>query len=60
MEPARESYSQKVSEGYHFLFGKDSFSAPGNAASVGGKFIQPAAFPSASYGAHCHQEAYRQ
>jgi Flp pilus assembly protein TadD len=59
-DSSRDAYSRQIDQSYNFLFGKDKFSAPGNAASVDGKFIQPGAFPSATYCAHCHQEAYSQ
>ena len=54
------SYSEQVRQSYHFLFGKDNFSLPGNAATVNNEFIRPGAFPTAEYCAHCHEEAYQQ
>ncbi len=56
----RKSYADKIRENYNFAFGKDQLSIPGNAAIEGNNFIQPGAFPSATYCAHCHQEAYSQ
>ena len=56
----RKSYAAAVRETYNFRFGKDNLSAPGNAAVDGDDFIQPEAFPSATYCAHCHEEAYSQ
>ncbi len=35
-----------------------NFSAPGNAMTETGGFIQPGAFPNATYCAHCHPQAY--
>ncbi len=55
-----DAYSRQVHETYNYRFGKDKISAPGNAASVGNTFIQPGAFPTAQYCAHCHEEAYSQ
>jgi hypothetical protein len=56
----RKNYADKIRENYNFAFGKDQLSIPGNAAVEGNNFIQPGAFPSATYCAHCHQEAYSQ
>jgi Tfp pilus assembly protein PilF len=57
---SRQAYSDQIQQHYRFAFGKDQISAPGNAAAEGGGFLPPNAFPSASYCAHCHQEAYHQ
>lgn len=54
-----DAYSKKVQDTYNFRFGK-TLSAPGNAVTINNQFIQPGAFPNASYCAHCHQEAYSQ
>ena len=54
------NYSSKVRQTYSFRFGKNKVSAPGNAALEGSDFIQPGAFPTAEYCAHCHQQAYQQ
>ena len=56
---ARADYAHKIRENYNFRFGND-ISAPGNASMEGNDFIQPGAFPNATYCAHCHQEAYSQ
>src|SRR5271165_1420171 len=56
----RHLYAERISQTYNFGFGKGNISTPGNAAVEGGEFIQPGAFPKASYCAHCHEEAYRQ
>ncbi len=56
----RQEYSTKLRENYNFHFGKDNIAAPGNAAIEDNQFIQPSAFPSASYCAHCHPQAYSQ
>jgi tetratricopeptide (TPR) repeat protein len=45
---------------YSYRFGRDSISAPGNARSETGSFIEPGAFPQAEYCAHCHPQAYEQ
>jgi Tfp pilus assembly protein PilF len=59
-ESTADKYSDQVRSSYNFLFGKDNFSLPGNAATVDNQFIQPGAFPSAEYCGHCHEEAYHQ
>jgi Flp pilus assembly protein TadD len=56
----RKSYDAKIRESYNFRFGSDKMTTPGNASVEGEGFIQPGAFPKASYCAHCHQEAYSQ
>jgi Flp pilus assembly protein TadD len=56
----RQNYDAKIRETYNFRFGADKTATPGNASVEGGGFIQPGAFPKASYCAHCHQEAYSQ
>jgi Flp pilus assembly protein TadD len=53
-------YSEETKKSYDFLFVKDNFSLPGNAATVGNQFIPPGAFPSAEYCGHCHEAAYQQ
>lgn len=55
-----KQYSDEIRQSFNFLFGRDNFSLPGNAATVDNQFIQPGAFPSAEYCAHCHEEAYQQ
>ncbi len=59
-EPGRKEYADKIRAGYNYRFGKSNISAPGNAAIEGDDFVQPGAFPTAEYCAHCHQEAYHQ
>ncbi|MBT9330857.1 tetratricopeptide repeat protein [Acidipila sp. 4G-K13] len=59
-EGDRKDYSEKISDAYNFRFGKDKPFIPGSAKVVGDEFIQPGAFPNASYCAHCHQEAWHQ
>jgi tetratricopeptide (TPR) repeat protein len=59
-DAARKQYSEKIASGYNYRFGKDIPFAPGNPEVQGGGFIQPGAFPDATYCAHCHQEAYHQ
>lgn len=54
----RKEYADKVRETYNFRFGKDHPSMPGSAAVEGNDFIQPGAFPKATYCAHCHEQAY--
>jgi tetratricopeptide (TPR) repeat protein len=56
----RKKYAAKIRETYNFQFGADQLSTPGNAAVAGNDFIQPTAFPSATYCGRCHQEAYSQ
>jgi len=56
----RKNYATKIRETYNFRFGADKLSTPGNAAVEGDDFIQPGAFPKATYCAHCHEEAYSQ
>jgi tetratricopeptide (TPR) repeat protein len=56
----RQQYSDNIAKTYNFRFGKDDPYAPGNAKVEGEGFIQPGAFPDASYCGHCHQEAYSQ
>ncbi|MGB7495352.1 MAG: tetratricopeptide repeat protein [Candidatus Acidiferrum sp.] len=55
-----QNYSDEIRKSFNFLFAKDDFSLPGNAATVGNQFIQPGAFPPAEYCGHCHEEAYHQ
>jgi Flp pilus assembly protein TadD len=57
---ARKTYSDATSTSYNFRFGKDKPFIPGNAKAEGDGFVQPGAFPNATYCAHCHQEAYHQ
>jgi Flp pilus assembly protein TadD len=57
-DPDRRHYSEKVRESYNFRFGPDKISTPGNAAIEGNDFIQPGAFPKATYCAVCHAQAY--
>src|SRR5271170_5047780 len=59
-ESDRKEYADKIRAGYNYRFGTDKLSAPGNAAIEGDDFVQPGAFPNATYCAHCHQEAYHQ
>jgi tetratricopeptide (TPR) repeat protein len=56
----RKAYAEKIRETYSFPFGKDKISMPGNAAAVGGDFLEASAFPDAAYCGHCHQEAYHE
>jgi Flp pilus assembly protein TadD len=56
----RKNYAAKIHETYNFRFGGDKLSTPGNAAVEGDDFMQPGAFPKATYCAHCHEEAYSQ
>jgi tetratricopeptide (TPR) repeat protein len=56
----RKEYDGKVRASYNFAFAKGDISTPGNAAVEGNEFIQPGAFPKATYCGHCHQEAYHQ
>jgi Flp pilus assembly protein TadD len=56
----RRNYAAKIRETYNFRFGGDKLTTPGNAAGEGDDFIQPGAFPKATYCAHCHEEAFSQ
>ncbi len=57
-EALRKQYSDKIGSTYNYRFGTDLPFAPGNPEVQGGGFIQPGAFPDATYCAHCHQQAY--
>jgi tetratricopeptide (TPR) repeat protein len=59
-EAQRKQYAEKVGKSYNFAFGKGKISVPGNGTVEGNTFLQPDAFPNASYCGHCHQEAYHQ
>lgn len=59
-ESQRKEYSEKVGASYNYRFGKELPFAPGNPEIEGKDFVQPGAFPDATYCAHCHQEAYHQ
>jgi tetratricopeptide (TPR) repeat protein len=54
----RKEYADKIRESYNFRFGKGDISTPGNAAVEGNDFIQPGAFPKATYCKTCHAQAY--
>jgi Tfp pilus assembly protein PilF len=56
----RKAYADHVRATYNYPFVQGSLSVPGNAAAEGGDFLEPSAFPTAEYCAHCHQEAYHQ
>ncbi|MBV9266208.1 MAG: tetratricopeptide repeat protein, partial [Acidobacteriaceae bacterium] len=58
VKTASNPYDAKIRETYLFRFGEGNFSAPGNAMTETGGFIQPGAFPNATYCAHCHPQAY--
>lgn len=60
MQSQRQAYSDKIASTYNFRFGKELPFAPGNPDLQGGGFIQPGAFPDATYCEHCHKEAYHQ
>ena len=57
-EAERKQYAEKIRENYNFHFGPDKISIPGNAAIEGNEFVQPGAFPKATYCAVCHAQAY--
>jgi Tfp pilus assembly protein PilF len=59
-ENGEQNYSDQIRKSYNFLFGKDNFSLPGNAATQNNEFIPAGAFPTAEYCGHCHEEAYHQ
>ncbi|MHB8303261.1 MAG: tetratricopeptide repeat protein [Acidobacteriaceae bacterium] len=56
----RAAYAAQISDTYKFPWGKEHPFWPSNAKIEGGTFIQPGAFPTAAYCAHCHEAAYRQ
>lgn len=56
----RKEYADKIRQTYNFRFGPENWALPGNASVVGNDFLQPGAFPKATYCAHCHPEAYNQ
>ena len=56
----RAAYAATVRKTYDFRFGAEHPFWPSNAQIVGNDFIQPGAFPTAEYCAHCHQDAYHQ
>ena len=56
----QQTYADTIRQTYNYPFGKDKPSAPGNAATEGGDFLNPTAFLSAEYCGHCHQEAFHQ
>jgi Flp pilus assembly protein TadD len=56
----RKEYSDAIRDSYNFRFGTDKPFLPGNPSVIGNDFIQPGAFPKATYCAHCHQQAYSQ
>ena len=56
--PERAAWADRVRKSYNFSILGDNISLPGNAAVEGGDFIQPGAFPTAEYCAHCHKQAY--
>ncbi len=60
LSPTRSAYTDFISRDYNFRFGEDHVSTPGNAVVEGGEFIEPGAFPSATYCGHCHQQAYHE
>ena len=56
----RSSYAAQIAKTYQFPWGKEHPFWPSNAQIQGGTFIQPGAFPTAAYCAHCHEAAYHQ
>jgi len=56
----RKQYADKIRQTYNFRFGTDKLFIPGTMLVEGDDFVQPGAFPNATYCAHCHQEAYHQ
>ena len=56
----RKEYADKIRESYNYHFGTDKPFLPGNPSVEGNDFLQPGAFPKATYCAHCHQQAYSQ
>lgn len=60
VEADREAHNARVTPTYDFHYGKKNPFTPGNIQVEGEGFLQPGAFPTAEYCAHCHQEAYSQ
>jgi tetratricopeptide (TPR) repeat protein len=60
LDADRKAHNGKVNPAYDFHYGKKNPFTPGNIEVEGEGFIQPGAFPTAEYCAHCHQEAYTQ
>jgi len=56
----RQAHNAKVVPAYNFHYGPKNPFLPGNVQVEGAGFIQPGAYPTAEYCAHCHQEAYTQ
>jgi tetratricopeptide (TPR) repeat protein len=56
----RSAYAAEIAKTYQFPWGKEHPFWPSNAQIEGGTFIQPGAFPTAAYCAHCHEAAYHQ
>ena len=59
-EKSEREYADKYARPITSASARTISSLPGNAAVEGDDFIQPGAFPNATYCAHCHQEAYSQ
>lgn len=57
---ARSAYAGEIAKTYQFPWGKEHPFWPSNAQIAGGTFIQPGAFPTAEYCAHCHEATYHQ
>ncbi|MGI4854888.1 MAG: tetratricopeptide repeat protein [Janthinobacterium lividum] len=57
---ARKAYSEKMSQGYNYRYGKQSPFLPSNMTTDTGEFIDPKDFPTAQYCGHCHQESHKQ
>lgn len=57
---AAKAHNAQISASYTYPFGKAAFSAPGNARTTTGGFIQAGEFPKAEYCQHCHPQAYAQ
>lgn len=57
---ARSAYAAEIAKTYQFPWGKEHPFWPSNAQIEGGTFIQPGAFPTAAYCAHCHEATYHQ
>ena len=56
----RSAYAAQIEKTYKFPWGKEHPFWPSNAQIEGGTFIQPGAFPTAAYCAHCHEASYHQ
>lgn len=53
-----DTYSGRTAKNYSYRFGSSQPFLPSNIQTIGGRFIDANAFPTARYCGHCHQEAH--